>query len=267
MPTERPALVTLAGQPAMRLESADGAVAIVLLHGAHVVSWVPAGSRERLYLSPDARYGDGVAVRGGVPVIFPQFNELGPLPRHGFARTRAWRVVDGGTRDSRAFAVLRLVDDADTRAIWPHRFDLDLTVSVGGDALELELAVRNTGDDAFAFHAALHTYLRCDDATTARVDGLPGDAAIVLAGRPVDRLFADATAPLALVEAERRTDLSMRGFTDVVIWNPGPAGAATIADLPDADWRHLLCLEAARIAEPVRLAPGARWTGAQSLRA
>jgi glucose-6-phosphate 1-epimerase len=217
MPTERTALMTFAGQPAMRLESADGAVAVVLLHGAHVVSWVPAGGQERLYLSPDARYGDGVAVRGGVPVIFPQFNERGPLPRHGFARTRTWEAVETTVRDGRAVAVLRLADDADTRAIWPHRFELDLTVSVGGDVLELKMTVHNTGDDAFDFHAALHTYLRCDDAATARIDGLQDDGPIVLAGRPVDHLYAEAMAPLSLVEAVRRTDLAMRGFTDVVL--------------------------------------------------
>ena len=81
---------TVLGQPAMHLRAPDGAQATVLLHGAHTVSWIPAGDQERLYLSPLAVAGPGQSVRGGVPVIFPQFNAQGPLPRHGFARDRAW---------------------------------------------------------------------------------------------------------------------------------------------------------------------------------
>ena len=41
----------------------------------------------------------------------------------------------------------------------------------------------------------------------------------------------------------------------------------SLADLPDEDWQHMLCVEAARIREPVILAPGSDWAGLQSLRA
>ena len=51
------ALTTFRGQPALRLRAPDGAEATVLVHGAHVVSWVPAGGEEQLYLSPTAQYG------------------------------------------------------------------------------------------------------------------------------------------------------------------------------------------------------------------
>ena len=47
------------GQPAMRLRAPDGAEATVLLHGAQLVSWIPAGDQERLYLSPQAVAGSG----------------------------------------------------------------------------------------------------------------------------------------------------------------------------------------------------------------
>jgi glucose-6-phosphate 1-epimerase len=38
-----------------------------------------------------------------------------------------------------------------------------------------------------------------------------------------------------------------------------------LADMPDEDWRRMLCVEAARIREPVVLNPGDEWTGMQSL--
>ncbi len=52
---------------------------------------------------------------------------------------------------------------------------------------------------------------------------------------------------------------------DVVVWNPGADGASRLADMPDDGWQHMLCLEAARILEPVKLAPGQDWDGRQSL--
>src|SRR6185295_5784580 len=92
------------GQPAIALQTPDGARATVLLHGAHVVSWQPAGRGEMLYLSPKAVAGDGRAVRGGIPVIFPQFERRGPLPRHGFARNRAWQLIDSQQQGRHALA-------------------------------------------------------------------------------------------------------------------------------------------------------------------
>ncbi|MBW8778377.1 MAG: D-hexose-6-phosphate mutarotase, partial [Burkholderiales bacterium] len=35
------------GHPAVALQSSDGARATILLHGAHLVSWVPAGGQEQ----------------------------------------------------------------------------------------------------------------------------------------------------------------------------------------------------------------------------
>ena len=88
-----PPFIDVLGQPALKIQSPDGAQATVLLHGGHLVSWKPAGGEEQLYLSPTAVAGQGQAIRGGVPVIFPQFEQRGPdvsLPRHGLARTRTW---------------------------------------------------------------------------------------------------------------------------------------------------------------------------------
>ncbi|GAA0767766.1 D-hexose-6-phosphate mutarotase [Ideonella azotifigens] len=272
------------GQPALRLRAPDGASATVLLHGGHVVSWIPAGGEEQLYLSPSANYGAGAAIRGGVPVIFPQFNERGPLPRHGLVRTRSWQATESVLRAGHAIGVLRFTDDIATRVHWPYRFELELTVSLAGKELDLELAVTNTGDKPFSFQAALHTYLRCIDPTKLQVEGLQGcdfednapDAThktgqqwgdvLTLAG-PIDRVYRQVNRALTLREIGRKASIAMQGFDDVVIWNPGESGAAKIADLPDDDWQHFLCIEAARIAEPVQLAPGEEWAGMQHLRA
>jgi glucose-6-phosphate 1-epimerase len=275
------ALTSFQGQPALALRAPDGARATVLLHGAHLVSWVPAGGEEQLYLSPDAKFGMGTAVRGGVPVIFPQFNERGPLPRHGLVRSRSWEPVESVVRAGHAIGVLRFTDDMATRTHWPHGFEAELTVSLAGRNLDIELAITNTGDTTFDFTAALHTYFHCHDLLKLQVEGLQGcdyeDMPDGLQGQqwgdvltfvgPIDRIYKMVRRTLTLREIGRRTQVATSGFDDVVVWNPGEAGAAALSDMPDADWQHMLCVEAATIIDPVRLAPGQDWAGMQSLTA
>ena len=68
-----------AGLPATELQLPCGDRLVVAHHGAHVLSWV-AGGRERLYLSPQSVMDGHAAIRGGIPVCFPQFNQRGDLP-------------------------------------------------------------------------------------------------------------------------------------------------------------------------------------------
>ena len=271
--------VEVLGQPAMRLRAADGGEATVLLHGGQIVSWIPAGDQERLYLSPTAVAGPGKSVRGGIPVVFPQFADRGPLPRHGFARDRAWRWVEGAERDGVTIGVLSLRDDAATRAAWPHAFELELTLSVGALNLDVELAVFNRGDTGFDFTTALHSYWRVDDLRRAKLHGLYGtrylDAISGLEQRQeidpqsfvgaIDRIYFDLGEPLSLATAMGRMAIAAEGFADAVVWNPGPAAA--LADLPAEDWQRLLCIESAAIGRPPRLAAGLEWVARLTLSA
>ena len=86
----------------------------VHLHGAHLTSWTPAGGAPVLWTSAQARYEAGVAIRGGVPIVFPWFGagRSGELsPAHGFARTATWRLLELGTDGDDALAVLALDSD------------------------------------------------------------------------------------------------------------------------------------------------------------
>ena len=88
--------ITVAGQPAFSLRNSVGDQLVVLQHGAQVLSWMTADGIERMYCTPRLP-STPKPVRGGVPVIFPQFNLRGPdfsLPRHGFARHQPWERLD-----------------------------------------------------------------------------------------------------------------------------------------------------------------------------
>lgn len=291
MPASSPPLIDFHGLPALRLEAGDGGRATVLLHGAQLVSWTTPDGRERLYLSPRARLDGRAAVRGGVPVIFPQFNERGPLPRHGFARDRAWQALSLEAGPDDALAVLRLEDDPATRALWPERWALELTLRIAGPRLDLELSVEHPAPEAdpqvpdgavadpWQFTAALHTYLRVEDAASLRLDGLQrlryvdsvrntqqvDMAPHIVPEGELDRIYFDASRALTLHDGEHRTEIAKEGFADVVVWNPGAARGDALADLPAGGWREMLCVEAAAIGTPVALAPGEAWIGRQSI--
>lgn len=267
------------GQPAVHLRAPGGAQATVLLHGAHVVSWLPAGGEEQLYLSPTTAYGGTAAVRGGVPVIFPQFNVQGPLPKHGFVRNRAWQLQEARVQGEHAFAVLRLVDDEATRTIWPHAFAIELTVSVDGQRLDMELAIQNTGESRFDCQAALHTYLRTPNVLKTQLEGLQGIdyhnsvrgddnrqwIDVLTVATELDRIYWNVQQPLTLREIGRRLSISQDGFSDVVVWNPGPDKCAQLSDMPAEGWREMICVEAAQIGDRIQLAPGEEWVGIQTL--
>lgn len=260
----------------VELSSSDGGIAKVCPYGAHVLSWVTGDGCERLYLSPRAEYRAGVAIRGGVPVIFPQFAGMGNLPKHGFARTLDW---EGGPARARR-ASFRLCETEATRKFWPHRFLVEYTVNIDKDRLEMALSIRNTDTAAFTFTAALHTYLRVEAVSEAAVEGLQGHrfrdatraeeesretAERVTFPGEVDRLYPGVRSPLRLVCGARSLKIHAEGFPDAVIWNPGAEKSARMGDLGAEGYRHFVCVEAAAAAEPVCLAPGGTWEGKQIL--
>lgn len=267
----------------IQLTSPDGARAVLSLWGGQLLSWRPAGGAEQLYNSPMHR--SGTAIRGGVPVIFPQFAAQGPGPRHGVARTRPWQLVQHEKGRDDALAVLRLEDDTETRALWPHAFALELTVRIRAAVLEMELAVENRGTAPFAFQAALHSYWRVSEVGNVVLDGLQDrrytDAATgaqgtqhsrrleLLANRAIDRLVFGPPAPLTLTEwtetGSRALHIEPEGFDDAVVWNPGAAHG--LADLPADDGQRFVCLEVGQIEEAVTLPPAAEWWARQRVTA
>ena len=269
---------TFRGQPCIRLRARNGDTALVALHGAQVLSWV-SGGRERLYLSPNAVFDGQAAIRGGIPLCFPQFNQRGPLPKHGFARNLAWRAEDVQAQAGTARLVLHLEDDERTRTWWPQAFAARVDVALSEGQLHIECSVRNTGAMAWDFTIALHSYLRVDDIAQVGLQGLDGCArwdavqdargtqqgSITFAGE-YDSVFAVAPGPLCLHDGAHRLEIAQSAtMGQTVVWNPGAALCARLPDMSADGYAHMLCVEAAQIDTPVLLAPGATWSGGQCL--
>lgn len=273
-------LVDFKGIEAVSLETPHGAKAVVSLHGAQVLSWIPAMGGERLYLSERAVFQSGQPIRGGVPVIFPQFANFGSGQRHGFARLRDWQLVDQRRQDGFATASFRLENDEATQTVWPHAFTAELTVMIEDNRLDVELEIFNRSDAAFEFTAALHTYLRLGNVELARLEGLEGlsylDAVAdnarrqdnrhaLLVDDETDRIYLGADKPLLLSETGRQVAIEQSGFCDVVVWNPWETRIASLSDMAPVDFKRMLCVEAAMVESPVRLVPGEDWCGRQTL--
>lgn len=267
-----------AGQPCVRLRLDANNHLLVALHGGHVLSWVANGA-EQLYLSPRSLMDGRSAIRGGVPVCFPQFNERGPLPKHGFARNLPWVAGDATAQAGAVQLALTLQHDAATLALWPHPFTLQLVLTLGQGSLALDVSVDNTGSAPLSFMLALHTYFRVANINQTRVDGLDGCASwdslvdvhshqqgtIHFTGE-FDRVFTAAAAPLQFTDGHKTGQVAQSAsLGNTVVWNPGAAKCATLADMPPDGFVQMLCIEAAQIDTPVSLAAGARWTGAQHL--
>ena len=279
---EFPSVVGNEAFPKIALSADDGAHAEVYLHGGQVTSWVPAGdSADRLFLSSTARFKTGGAIRGGVPVSFPQFAGQGALPNHGFARVSTWDLVCAGRlRSGAAQATLRLTDSEATRALWPHSFVAELTVTLIGRELDIGLVVNNMGSTPFEFTAALHTYLRVADIGSAAIRGLRNahyrdkvlgkddmveSAPELKIDRPIDRIYFVAPDEIEVHEPGRKTVSYSTGFPDTVVWNPGEQGGAALDDLEPDGYVHMVCIEAAVARTPAKLNPGETWSGAQRL--
>ena len=268
------------GIAALRLIGPKGSSAIISKLGGQVLSWLTPDGREHLYLSENAVFDGSVAIRGGIPVCFPQFSNLGNLPKHGFLRTRQWAVESERCADDYALVTLAISDDAATRALWPYSFTAEITLMLEVDRIDVEFCVTNTGDAPFDFTGALHSYLRVVQVEDVSLEGLYGhhyrdaansnqivrDSGIELTiDREVDRVYHDVQRGQKLNAGNLSLSLENQGFPDVVVWNPWVELCAELKDMPADGWKQMLCVEAAVVQQPITLPAGEEWYGRQTL--
>lgn len=266
------------GLPFIEIDNGK-ARAVISVYAGQLLSYQPAGEAEDLmFLSGQAYYQEGKAIKGGVPICWPWFGadpEGKGRPAHGFVRNRMWDVrTTEATADGDTRVTLGLVDNDETREIWPQAFDLSLEITVG-ETLGLALITRNTGDLAYAITQAMHTYFRVGDIDQVKVLGLEDTDYLdkVDAGRQktqhgpitiaeeVDRIYyCGSNAELAIADAAlgRRIRISSSGSKTAVVWNPWEKIAAEMADLADDDYRRFICVETTNAAaDVVKIEPGA----------
>src|SRR5664279_2308292 len=245
------------------------------LHGSHVTSWAPKEFGEVLYLSPNSRWQDGHAIRGGIPICFPWFGSKTDdpeAPAHGFVRTTQWElgsisIVEDGV------AVSMFIEGREaSSAFWPSAFRLACRVTFGAELIQ-ELTVTNTGASPLQFEEALHTYFLVGQAESAYLQGLDGadflDKTDNYAQKKqngdirfvseTDRIYVDTPQDVTLVDPAimRRITLSKSCSSTTVVWNPWEKGAQSLADLGEGQWQRMICIETSNVRRyGIQIAPG-----------
>ncbi|KAK4534525.1 hypothetical protein CDCA_CDCA02G0550 [Cyanidium caldarium] len=261
----------------------------VYLFGACVTSWkVRDAASEVLFLSDQAVFDRSTAIRGGIPVCFPQFGNQGNLPNHGFARSVDWKLdaIEMVEQLGASRCVLSLRSDdlpEEHRRLFPHKFRAQYRVTLNLRGLSCELKVTN--EDAsqdLKFTAGLHNYFKVRDIEKVRIfgcegleymdktagntmrreaDGLASGLAI---NQHTDRVYREAPEEMAIFDSTALSvmKLNKRGFPDCTVWNPyGSQGS-------DPGWGGFVCVEPVVFHnEGVTLKPGETWTGSQELAA
>lgn len=267
------------GLPTVRITT-EAAAAEISLYGAQVISWRPAGAEEVIFLSAQSRWENGGAIRGGIPICFPWFRDKAgdpKAPKHGFVRTREWRLDSLRAQDDGSVTLVCLTgSDETTRAWWPHEFLLAYRVTVG-KALRLELSVMNRSAQAVRFEEALHTYFRVGRVQEVRVGGLDGTAFLdntdgnrqktqagdLTIARQTDNAYIDTQNAVEIADPalRRRLRTEKQNSSSTVVWNPWQDGAAGLSDFGSDEWQQMICVEASNVlVSAVTLAPGEEHT-------
>ncbi|KAK1271534.1 hypothetical protein QJS04_geneDACA004316 [Acorus gramineus] len=274
------------GLPRVILTEPGGSSAEVLLYGGQVVSWKNNRREELLYISSKAVLKPPKAIRGGIPICFPQFANFGCLEQHGFARNRMWRLdsspfpLPPATNQSTVDLILKSTEE-DLKT-WPRRFELRLRISLSPGKLTIIPRVRNTDRKPFSFTFSLRNYFSVSDISEVRVEGLETldyldnlmrrerfteQADAITFDGEVDRVYLNTPSKINVIDHEKKRTLVLRkeGMPDAVVWNPWAKKAKAIPDFGDDDYTRMLCVDSAVVEMPIVLKPYEEWKGQQEL--
>ena len=267
------------GLPLAQVRSSEG-VAGVALQGAHVTGFKPTGAEQVLFVSRQAVYQPGKAIRGGIPLCWPWFgaNPSDPAkPAHGFARTAPWTPAGAWVEmDGRITLQLALHESEATLALWPYPFQLNCNITVG-HTLTVALTAVNVGQETITVGGALHTYFKIADIDKVAVEGLNNSTYIdsldnrtlhqqkgeVRFRGEVDRIYLNPPGELSIWDDrwKRRITLSSSGSRTAVVWNPWLEKARRFSDMVAEEYRQMVCVETANAADDtITLPPGGRHT-------
>ena len=249
----------------------------LFIQGAHLTHFTPRHQSNWLWVSDQAIFKPGHAIRGGIPLCWPWFGVPDKNPpevrrriltgaSHGFARTALWKLEDVRETADEVEINLSLLANRDFADAWDGRALCLVTYTFSADGFRIALTTTNLGNTPLALTQALHTYLPTPDITATRLEGL--DACLYVdtlenwsdftQHGPVsfegetDRIY-ESGKPLTVITPNQNRTLQAVGSDSTVVWNPGPVKAARLSDFPDAAWQHMLCVETANALSDYRV--------------
>ncbi len=218
--------------------------------GAQVLQ-VKLGINELLYLSPLSQIESKQTLRGGIPVLFPQFGNFGNLKKHGFVRDCNWKLVNEHRNQNDLFVEYEYVIDEDYFLDWKHSAKLNLKASVINSVFTTFIQILNTGSSSFEFTGGLHPYFKINSRSAIKINGLESsyfedsfpEINFELSGdRVIERLYF-TNDDIYFYNGSDYLMIKSKGFESWMIWNPGMDMAKVMNDLPNDDWNKFICIE------------------------
>lgn len=264
----------------LRNSSVPEALVEIYEFGAHVTKWCDASGNSKIYCSPTAVLDGSKAIRGGIPICFPQFGKLGPLKKqHGFARNKMWKLDRDWVDEGLAKVRFVLEDDEETRkSEFGYKFRVEYCVTLENDgSVNIDLVVKNKDSKMFSCTSALHAYFSAE-VRKVQIEGLKGlrykdnlkdmeegtdPRDVVVFDGEVDRIYLNTPNELKTPEASLL--IVKKGLPDAVVWNPFITKTKGLSDMPNADWERFFCIEPAAAGERVAIEPGGEWQASLTL--
>ena len=257
------------GIPVIEIQN-DHARASISLQGAHILSWVPVGQQEVIWLSEDAAFKEGKSIRGGIPVCWPWFGaheSNSNYPAHGFARTTMWDILSTeALEDDRTRIIFSMQPQPGNESMWLPATTVQFSITIG-KKLELELITHNNGNKAITLGQALHTYFKVSDVSKVLLHGLDNTDYLdklenfkrkrqfgpVVIKEEVDRVYLDTFSDCIIDDKSLNRNIIIKkiGSHSTVVWNPWQQTAAKMGDLGEQGFQSMLCVESSNAAEDV----------------
>jgi glucose-6-phosphate 1-epimerase len=234
------------------------------------------GLKKLFFQAPKALHREGSPSRGGVPVLFPQFNLSGNFDKHGFVRVMPWQVIQNSVlpNGSSVWTAQLQVTPASTQAFlsnksspWNHDARLTIKVLATSTQARVSLQVENLGASDFEFTGGLHPYFYWPSsrAYIPELDLEIDHSILAEFTHGIDRLLVGAPKSLILDmgQGQYRLRVTRFGFSEWMLWNPGPHHR--LADIENDDWQRFICLEPITVSAPQKLAKGQAFEGGFSV--
>jgi glucose-6-phosphate 1-epimerase len=244
------------------------------LFGGHILQ-VRLHGEDVFYVAPKALHQSGQPRRGGVPVLFPQFNNDGGFPKHGFARVMNWQLEQadepakalGQHWRAKLIATSQTVTPfiRETQAQWPHQAELVIDAVVKEQSVLVSLTVKNVGDTEFSFSGGLHPYF-CWPEGDIEIEQLGVRLSrdlMMQSGEGIEEKFLHRSDRLTVLSSHQKMTIRKFGFEEWMLWNPGPKHS--LQDIEFWDWQSFYCLEPISSVKPHYLKPKEVFTGGFSI--
>ena len=247
--------------------------ASIFLQGAHLAHWQPHHTAEPvIWLSKEAIFKQGVAIRGGIPICWPWFGDMEGEASHGFARNLDWDLIKSESHENLDELHFLLRSSAETKKIRPWDFDLIIIFKLG-KSLEVSLTTKNLGSESFEITQAIHTYFQVGEVSKISLTGLDGcyykdktkNGAIAQHFGPFrfsqehNNIFS-SNGPIEIFDEELNRKISIvksEDSLDTVIWNPYIERSKAFKDMADDGYKTMVCVEAGNVGEnAVAIKPG-----------